>query len=431
MFRRLVILSLLVANVASAQERLTLEDAIARSLEYNFDIKVARKTADIAAANNTPGNAGMLPNVNANAGVTTGTANTHIEFADGRVQDVPNAGSISYNGAVTLNWTLFDGGRMFLLKNELNKLQQIGEVQLKAQIQATVSQVIQAYAQVVWQQQQGVAIDTGLALAKMRMTLSQVQFETGASAKVDYLQARVDYNARRSDSLNQEAALTAARANLNALMGTDADVSYTVDDSLQLDMNMLPENKERLQEINLSLDIARRNAEVSKLNARVAKTYHLPTLALNGSYNYTRTESQSGFSLFSRSYGPSGGLALNLPLFQGGNIHRNAKVASLQAMRDDLLYQKQNTELSKQYRTAWRNYEVSVSAYKLEQENVRYAKENSDIQKARFKVGIANTLEAREAENSYVTALVRLFTAAYNLKVNETIVRELENDLVK
>lgn len=431
MFRRLVILSLLAANTACAQERLTLEDAIARSLEYNFDIKVAKKNASIAATNNTPGNAGMLPNVNANASVTTGTANTHIEFADGRVQDVPNAGSISYNGAVTLNWTLFDGGRMFLLKNELNKLQQIGEVQLKAQIQSTVSQVIQAYAQVVWQQQQGVAIDTGLALAKMRMTLSQVQFETGASAKVDYLQARVDYNARRSDSLNQEAALTAARANLNALMGTDAEVNYIVDDSLQLDMNMLPENKERLQEINLTLDIARRNAEVSKLNARVAKTYHLPTLALNGSYNYTRTESQSGFSLFSRNYGPSGGLALNLPLFQGGNIHRNAKVASLQAMRDDLLYQKQNTELAKQYRTAWRNYEVSVSAYKLEQENVRYAKENSDIQKARFRVGIANTLEAREAENSYVTALVRLFTAAYNLKVNETIVRELENDLVK
>jgi outer membrane protein TolC len=54
-----------------------------------------------------------------------------------------------------------------------------------------------------------------------------------------------------------------------------------------------------------------------------------------------------------------------------------------------------------------------------------------DIQKARFRVGIATTLETREAENSYVQALVRLYTAAYNLKVNETIVLQLEGTLVK
>jgi len=46
-------------------------------------------------------------------------------------------------------------------------------------------------------------------------------------------------------------------------------------------------------------------------------------------------------------------------------------------------------------------------------------------------VGIATTLEARQAENDYVTALERLYTAAYNLKVTETIVLELENQLVK
>ncbi len=431
MFRRFVILSLLVSNAAVGQERLSLQDAIAKALQYNFDIQVARKTADIAAANNTPGNAGMLPNINGTAGITTGTANTHIEFVDGRVQDVPNAGSVSYSAAANLNWTLFDGGRMFLLKSQLNKLEAIGEVQLRAQIQSTVSQVIQTYAQVVWQQQQGVAIDTGLSLAKIRMTLSQVQFETGASAKVDFLQARVDYNARRSDSLNQESAVSNARATLNALMGMDALVDYKVDDSLALNMELQAEDKERLEEVNLALDVTRRQAEVSKLNARVAKAAYLPTLALNGSYNYVRTESQSGFSTFNRSYGPTGGLVLNVPIFQGHNIHRLAKVASLQAMRDDLLYQKQNTELSKQYRIAWRNYEVSVGAYRLETENVKYAKENSDIQKARFRVGIATTLEAREAENSYVTALVRLYTAGYNLKVNETKVLELENELVK
>ena len=74
---------------------------------------------------------------------------------------------------------------------------------------------------------------------------------------------------------------------------------------------------------------------------------------------------------------------------------------------------------------------MSVAAYKLEEENIRYAKENLDIQIARFWARFASTLEAREAEDSYIAALVRLYTAAYNVKLNETNVLALESSLVK
>src|SRR5690606_30978000 len=151
----------------------------------------------------------------------------------------------------------------------------------------------------------------------------------------------------------------------------------------------------------------------------------LPTLALNGAYTYTNTRSQAGFIAFSQGYGPTGGLTFNMPLFRGGNVRRESKIASLQATRDMLLYDRQNTEVSRMYRTAWSNYKVSLSAYDLEKENIGYAKENLMIQKERFKAGIANTLETREAENSYVLSLVRYYTAIYNLKVNETVVLEL------
>jgi outer membrane protein TolC len=120
-----------------------------------------------------------------------------------------------------------------------------------------------------------------------------------------------------------------------------------------------------------------------------------------------------------------------MPLFNGGNVRRQAKVATLQSIRDELLYEKQNTVLGRAYRTAWRNYEVAVAAYKLESENIKYAKENLDVQIARFKVGVGSTLEARQAENDYVAALQTLYTAEYNLKVSETVVLELESQLVK
>lgn len=422
---------LLSGTVATAQQRLSLSDAIAKALEHNFDIRIAKTALHEAERNNTLGNAGFSPNVNATAGVTTGSANTRIEFADGRVQEVANAASVGYNGAVSLGWTLFDGGRMFLNKKLLNTQEAVASAQLKERVQAIVSQTIQVYAAAVFQKQQGVAIDTALVLAKTRMILSQVKYETGASAKVDFLQARVDYNTRQSDSLTLEAQHISSLATLNALMGEEADKLYVLDDELQMNTALQPTDKDRLKDLSPSLQIARQNAEASELSAKIAKSFMLPTLSVNGAYSYNRTQSQAGFALFNQSYGPTGGANLSMPLFQGGNLRRQAKLASLQAMRMQLTYDWQNTELSRQYRTAWGNYEMALAAYKLEQENIGYAKENLDIQKARFRVGVANTLETREAENSYVQALQRLFTAAYNLKVSETKVLELEGNLVK
>lgn len=431
MLKRLIILCLFVHSYAHAQELLTLDMAIQQALQYNFDIRVAKTDAKTAEVNNTLGNAGFAPNVDLRGGVTAGSQTVRNEFLDGRVQEVNNAASLAYNGSVNLNWTLFDGGRMFLVKKQLNVLEDAGQAVLKERVQAVVSQVIQSYAQIVWQQQQLVAIDTGLILARTRMDLSKLKFETGSSAKVDYLQARVDYNSRRSDSLTQQAALSSSFATLNALMGEKAERTYTVQPELEINKELLPEHSELLEKLNPSVSIARFYAESSALGAKIAKTTFLPTLVLNGAYTYTNTQSQAGFIAFSQGYGPNGGLTLNMPLFRGGNVRREAKVASLQAMRDQLLYDRQSTEVSRQYRTAWRNYEVSLSAYNLETENIEYAKENLNIQKERFKAGIANTLETREAENSYVLAMVRYYTAIYNLKVNETRVLELEGALVK
>jgi outer membrane protein len=413
------------------QQRLTLQEAIAKTLKHNFDINIADLAAQQAIRNNTLGNAGFSPYILLNASVTESLNNVQSNLANGNTQNNPHAKSQNYNPNATVNWTIFDGGKMFLMKKELNEIEALTETQLKAQVQTMVSRTIQVYAQVVWQHRQLLAVSTALSLAKVRMQISGIKYETGAGAKIDYLQARVDYNARQSDSLTYEATLTQAADSLSVLMGENEDNLYSLDDSLEVNTKLQPVNKDQLRDDNLTLSIFRYNAGISHLNAKIANTYFLPSLAFSGGYNYSHTSNSTGFALFSQSYGPNGTLTLSIPVFEGGNLRRQSKVASLQALRDDLLYEKQNTVIGRQYRTAWKNYEVAVVTYNLEHENIMYAKENLDVQIARFKVGVGTTLEARQAENDYVTALERLYTANYNLKVTETIVLELENQLVK
>jgi len=431
MLKRFTILLSFSCSVGFAQERLTLQDAINRSLQYNFDVRVADAAAKQAVANNTIGNAGMLPNIGVGGTLSGSDYNTHNKLTSGGVQDNPSAETYNYSLGATLGWTLFDGGRMFIVKKQLDIQELIGSEQFRLQLQSTVSRTIQVYAQAVWQQQQLIAVDTALALSKLRMDLSRLKFETGASPKTDLLQAIVDHNARRADSLTQEANVTQSFDSLNVLMGTDLNDAYMLDDKLELNTGLQPMDKQLLQDANLSISVYKHSADVSKLNEDVARSYRLPNLSLNGGYYYNYTRSATGFLLSGRSYGPSGTASLNIPIFNGGNINRQVKVAALQTMRDQLLYEKQQTIINNHYRTAWRNYEVAVAAYKLQYDNIKYAKENVDVQEARFRLGVGTTLEAREAENSYIQALIALYTAAYNLKVNETQVLELENKLVK
>ena len=426
-----VVAMLVFASTSQAQERLTLQDAVARSLKYNFDIRIADLAVQQAARNNTLGNAGFAPYVFLNGTLSENLNNVYSELASGGEQSNPRARATSINPYLQINWTIFDGGKMFIVKKQLNEYEAISASQLKLQVQTVVSRTIQMYAKVVWQQKQLIAVDTGLALARVRMDIANLKYETGAGAKIDYLQARVDYNARQSDSLTFLSQLQQAVDSLATVMGEQDNKTYITDDSLELNTGLQPIDKDRLQDVNLSLDVFKRNAYISHLNADIANTYFLPTLTLGTGYNYTRNTNSTGFSVFTRSYGPNGALTLSMPLFEGGNLRRASKVASLQAMRDDLVFERQNTVLGKQYRTAWVNYKVAVASYKLEAENIKYAKENLDVQLARFRVGIGTTLESRQAETDYVTALERLYTAAYNLKVNETVVLEIQNELVK
>lgn len=431
MNRFIIILLLLGCAVSQAQERLTLQDAIARTLKHNFDINISTLAADQAEVNNTLGNAGFLPNVSLNGGATTSLLNVKSKLVNGSDQNNPAARAISYTPNIAVGWTIFDGGKMFLVKKQLDRYEEMGQVQLRQQVQTMVARTIQTYADVVWRRRQIVAIDTALYLARARMDIANLKYETGAGAKIDYLQAQVDFNARLADSINYVASLMMSMDSLAILIGDQRDVAYRLDDTMSINTQLQPVDKATLEAENLTLNVERLNTQISHLDARIARTYRLPTVNFIGGLTYNYSTSSTGFALSNRNYGGNVGLGLSMPLYQGGNIRRQVKVASLQAMKQDLQYEKQFTSIAKRYRIAWRDYLLSVAAYNLERKSIIIAKENEYVQQQRFIVGIGTTLEARQAENDYVASLVRLYTAEYNLKISEIAVLQLDGQLVK
>ena len=92
--------------ITFAQNVLTVDEAVSIALKNNFDILVALNNADIDKVNNTPGNAGMLPNI-AITGSDSYSPGSNIEqkLPGGTSSSTSNSQSNSINATAGLSWT--------------------------------------------------------------------------------------------------------------------------------------------------------------------------------------------------------------------------------------------------------------------------------------------------------------------------------------
>ena len=125
----------------NAQEVLTIENAVKIALENNYEIKIASNDLKIHKTNVTSGNAGMLPKATASITDNNGIQNLSQTRSDGTVNSLDNAKSNSLNYGVGLDWTIFDGFKMFAKLDQLKELQKLGENQLKLTILTKISDV--------------------------------------------------------------------------------------------------------------------------------------------------------------------------------------------------------------------------------------------------------------------------------------------------
>lgn len=423
----LFILALLFVQLSVAQT-LTIEQAIELALKNNYDILLAKNEAEIATRNNTVGNAGMLPRV---TGTVTDnfTLNTlNQRFSNGNEINTTGVTGNNLGAGVALNWTLFDGLRMFAAKSRLKRLEEIGALQLKDEMQTVIANVMNAYYDVVRAQQQLRATEEAIKISEERVKLADAKFQVGTAGKTDWLQAKVDLNEQRSNLLLQKKIIEQRKADLNTMLARNADTDFSVTDSIPLLKNNASADVEQK---NLQVLIANKNIEVAKQLKREAFSQFLPVLNGNVGYNYNRSNNSAGFFLVNQTNGLNAGFTLSVPLFNGLNTLRQNKVAAIQLQSAQFTAEKVRfqTKLA-QYR-AVKDFVNAQEQLKLEEENILLADENQKIALERFRLSQSTAIELREAQVSFVNAQTRLVNARYSVKVAETELMRLQGELVK
>lgn len=428
-------LILLILTITTYSQRvLTLEEAIGTAVKNNYDILLVKNDAQSSAIDFSYAYAAFLPILDGTAGRVWNDNNQKQNFVDGRKRSA-NVSSNNITAAVNLDWTLFDGLKMFATRKRFEQLKELGEVNIKVQVVNSVAAVITNYYNIVRQKQQLKAIDTLMSINEERVKLADKKISVGLGSKPELLQARVDLNAQRAARMLQETLIAQLREQLNQLAGMPVQTEYDVSDSIPLNLNLeYGQIAGDLEKTNPGLLAGQKNIEIAKLAIKERKAERFPILQFNSAYNFGRTNNASVVNpefqpIFSLNKGFNYGFTATIPLLNGFNTRRLIKQAGLDLEYNTIYYNAQRARLELGVSNSYKDYQYEKKALVLEEENIALAKENVYIALARFRQGVSTYLELREAQISLEQAYNRLIAARYNTKVAETELLRLKGTL--
>jgi outer membrane protein len=427
---------LFLFDFAQAQEEITLEQVIALALDNNYDVQIAKNTSAAASTDRSYAWAAFLPQLNGTAAVLWNQNEQTLRFQDTTRNNSGEGRSENMSASVQMNWTLFDGTKMFATYRRIKTIEAQGELIVRDQMVNTVANVITGYYDIVRQKQQLRALQEQMAVSEERVKLADRKLQVGTGAKPELLQARVDYNAQRTQIIQQEATIIQLKELLNALVGKKLPGSFDVADSIVINMDLMPQGiPDNLEQTNYTLQTLKLNMEIAALEQRERRAELSPVLSFNAAANYNQTDNirliNPFASLYSKTDGFNYGLTLTIPILNGLNTRRLVRQAYINYGRQKLLFDQQKTTIDAQLKNAYVNYDNAKKVLEIQEETILLAKENVSIALESFKRSAMTAIELRTAQQSLADAYNSLISARYNAKVAETELLRISGALIK
>ncbi|MCX8045160.1 MAG: TolC family protein [Desulfobacterota bacterium] len=416
----IALIILLPNTYAAAAEELTVEDAIAIGLKNNYSIRIARTTAEIARNNTGKGTANFLPKLDAGETFRYDAKNE----STGSPLSFGNADTRQWSSDITLNWTLFDGFRMFADKRRYDELARAGFFDAKNTIEATVVAIMRSFFNLVQQEQLLDVSRETRDISRIRLEREQARHDLGGASSADLLNARVNFNKDQSALLDQELAVTIAAKNLNILLARDPLTPCPVRKEIAIP-NLDRSFEELLalaRENNSEIQAARHNLNAAQEAVRIAKSTFWPRLALTSSYGYNDR------ALFGDDVGPvadrnshsitaAAGVVMSFNLFNGNIDRINLQNARLEAHSRELALRDAENRIAGLVQEKYTTFLKRMEKLRLEEQNLDTARTNLERQQERYATGASNSLDFRDAQVNYSQAQVRLIVARYDARI--------------
>lgn len=440
----------LLNNSAQSQsaKRWTLKECIAYAIDNNFQIAQSELQVEQSKVNLLQSKANMFPTL-------SGSANHTYNF--GRRID-PFTNQFATNRVLSQNFSVSGGYNIFSgLSNThgmfANQLSVLASKYQNDQLKNDVSlQITNAFLQIILS-------DELLSIANNQLNTTRIQrdrdallFESGRTAKGDFLQTEAQLANEELNVVNAKNRLDLAKLTLAQLIGLEDASDFEVErpdfNSVQME---LPPYKEREviatafsnQPGILSAEYQVKSAQK---NVQATRGNFLPSLSAFGGLGTgysqlarsivgitTQTQNLGTFmgqpieidvdvpiteltpfnEQWNQNFNRTVGFSLNVPIFN--NLRTRNQVSLQKITLENAKIQENITknQLRRDIQSAFFDARSSFERYKATEKSVSALEESFSYMEQRYEVGMINTLEFNTAKNQLLTAKSNLAQARY------------------
>lgn len=429
----MLLLCLFLFNTVSFAQKaplLTLEDAVSTALKNNYNIRLAKNNSTIAATNVTLGNAGYLPNLNATLSNTSSVLDIKQTRSDGTENNLNKLHNSSTTYGPNINWTIFDGFAMFANYDQLKQLNKLGNVLERDTIQRTLLDVISAYYNLVYQNQQIISLKGAIDISRTQLRYASDKYTVGRASKLDVLNAEVNLNTDTANLLLQIQNFKTTQIRLNQLLVRKLDEDFSVPDTIHIQSQLVLSNIiNQAQAANPSILYSKINKRLAEINLRQVRSLRYPVVAVNSGYGFSNSKTPAGFTRTQDTKGFNYGLTASVNIFDGFNQSRRERVAKLQINSADLRASQIQQQIEAQVNALYIEYLSGLDFIRLEQSNVEIARKNLEISLEKYRLGNITPLEVREAQRNYLDAQTRFYNDQYQTKLAEVSLKEITGNI--
>lgn len=280
-----------------------------------------------------------------------------------------------------------------------------------------INQVENAYYGILYAQDALKVLKENKNRAELNANIYRNMYENGTASEFDVLRAEVQVKNIEPTILDMENSINQAKLQMKLLLGMDMKHNIKINGELaqyQNDMyakvmetNVSLENNSSLRTLDLQ-------TQALKNTLSVQKAAWYPTLALTANYNWIAMNNGALFKNLDWNPYSTVGVALSIPIFQGGKRYYKQKQAEISYR--EMSWQRQNLEnaLSLQVQSQFDNIQKSVAQIETNKLGVEQATKANQIMEKSFRIGAASYIDLRDSENALLSAQLAYYQSIYN-----------------
>ena len=370
----------------------------------------------------------MLPQVNGSLGASR--ARNTSDSGDAQYDPVTgvlvSGGSStrttdSLSGRVSADQMVWDP-RLLSQHKSQKLITRASELQLESTSDQLITRTSQAYFNVLVALETLAAAEAQEAALKKQFDFASKRLEVGLAPITDMHEARAQYEAARANTILQRNALEDTYQALAEITGQPIRSLNGLPDDFKPELPASGGANEwvnRAFENNPSLAAQSVRVASAEQDISTARAGFLPTVYANGSYSRSKSDvdgRQAGidFNSDNTSYGPSVGLTLSVPIFNG--FATSSRVRQSVAQRDVAQEQleQQKRALERNTRNAYQSLSAGISAVEARRLALVAAQSAYDASQVGLEVGTRTVIDVLLNQQALFNAQQAYSLAKYN-----------------